>query len=133
MSGHPRDPGARFARALIRSARGDTPPAGAIARARARFGVGDVSSASPFGLVGALLLAVLIVAPLMFGPLTFGTAWYPNPESASVATEATLTECRGGVEAPPCSCSELSRAASPPGTMAGSSSGMGPSRSSSGG
>jgi hypothetical protein len=133
LSDHSRDPGARFVRALVRSARGDTAPAGAIARARARLGVGDAPAGSPFGLAGALLLAVLIFGPLIFGPLTFGTAWYPNPESASVASEVTLAECRGGVEAPPCSCSEPSRAAGPSGTMAGSSSGTDPFRSGSGG
>jgi hypothetical protein len=118
-----RDAGSRFVRALVRSSRADAPPAGAIMRARARLGVGEGSSAVPFGLTGALFLAVMIL----------GRGWCPVPASAGVASEVPVMDCGGGVEAPPCSCSQPSRATAPSGTISGSSSGTDLSRGGSGG
>jgi hypothetical protein len=112
--------GARFARALVRSAREDAPPPGAMARARARLALGAGASHVSFGFAGAVLAAVL-----------FATAWWPGP--AGVASGTTVAGCGGGVEAPRFSCGEPSRLPGSSAAISGSSSGTALSRGSSGG
>jgi hypothetical protein len=118
-----RDPRSRFARALVHSARKDAAPSGALARARARLRVEDVGSPASVGFAGALVLAAV----------TFVTAWSPSPVSVGVASDVTTAECRIGVEAPPCSCSDSPSGAVSSGTISGSSSGTAFSRGGSGG